>query len=81
MPQMSLTVTCEGGDLKMYNFILQMLYHYIEVSPKDRKEGKARVEKVYKPTEEGWKGENWWGTYVLTLFIPCIIHSIVSPCP
>lgn len=65
MPEFLLTVQCEGGELKLYNFVMPTFYHYIEVSMKTGKDGKGRkkrVEKVYKPTEAGVKGEEWWTT-------------------
>ena len=65
MPEFFLSVKCEGGELKMNNFVMPTLYHYIEVSVKTGKDGKgrkSRVEKVYKPIEAGIKGEEWWTT-------------------
>lgn len=66
MPTIFLSVSCENGELKVFNFVMPTLYHWIEVSVKDGKGGKAvkkRVEKVYKPLEPGVKGEEWWTTY------------------
>lgn len=66
LPSMPLSVTCEKGELKVFNFVMPTLYHWIEVSVKDGKGGKAikkRVEKVYKPLNPGVKGEEWWTTY------------------
>ncbi|EKM54182.1 uncharacterized protein PHACADRAFT_210000 [Phanerochaete carnosa HHB-10118-sp] len=65
-PTILLTVHCENGELKMFNFVMPSMYHTIEVSAGDWKGNKSmkkRIEKVYKPTEPGAKGEEWWTTY------------------
>ncbi|KIP11535.1 hypothetical protein PHLGIDRAFT_124697 [Phlebiopsis gigantea 11061_1 CR5-6] len=62
MPTVLLVVECEGGELRMMNFVAPTLYHYIDVKKKG-KSGKTRTEKVYKPAEAGVKGEEWWTTY------------------
>ncbi|GJE97739.1 Gfo/Idh/MocA family oxidoreductase [Phanerochaete sordida] len=65
-PVMQLTVTCERGELSMFNFMIPTMYHTIQVVVREGKGGKSakkRVEKVYKPTEPGKKGEDWWITY------------------
>ncbi|GLB41844.1 putative oxidoreductase family, NAD-binding Rossmann fold [Lyophyllum shimeji] len=62
MPQVRGTVTCEGGEIELFNFVMPTLYHSLKVTPK---QGKARVEKVYSFADakmEG-KGEAWWTTY------------------
>ena len=64
-PTIRLAVICENGELNVFNFVMPSLYHSIEVSVKDGKGGqgrKKRIEKVYKPTESGIKGEDWWTT-------------------
>ncbi|KAJ3528545.1 hypothetical protein NM688_g7985 [Phlebia brevispora] len=66
MPEFLFEAECEGGELKFFIFALPNIYHYIEVSTKTSKDGqerKKRVEKVYKPTQEDWSGEDWWSTY------------------
>jgi predicted dehydrogenase len=64
MPGAGFTVQCENGELRMFNFGLPALYHYIEVSTKTGPGGKEkkRVEKAYTPTKPGVKGEAWWQT-------------------
>ena len=61
-PDITLKVICEGGELKLFNFALPHFYHYIEVVTKSSRGSKKRVEKVYKSTEAGAKGEEWWST-------------------
>ena len=64
-PSILLTVTCENGKMKLYNFVMPSIYHYIEVTTKTGPQGKSskkRVEKVYKPTQPDVKGEEWWVT-------------------
>ncbi|CCM06238.1 uncharacterized protein FIBRA_08486 [Fibroporia radiculosa] len=51
-------VECENGVVEYFNYALPSLYHYITITTKD---GKSRVEKVYKPAEG--KGEEWWSAY------------------
>lgn len=68
LPEMSLTVQCENGELEVFNHIKSTTYHYIKVSVKTGKEGKerkSRIEKVYKPTQPGQKGEDWWSRYAV----------------
>ncbi len=68
LPNVTFQVTCENGEMSMYNFVMPTLYHWIEVSVKTGKGGKdrkKRVEKVYKPTDPEWKGEEWWTTCVI----------------
>lgn len=62
-PKVHVSVQCENGEIRVFNFVMPTLYHYIEVKTKD-KGGKTRTEKVYKPTEAGFKGEEWWLTWV-----------------
>ncbi|KAG5634295.1 hypothetical protein H0H81_002506 [Sphagnurus paluster] len=67
MPQIGATVTCEGGVIEIYNFVLPTIYHSIKVTTKlaAGKGSTKRVEKVYT-FEEGkmiGKGEAWWTTY------------------
>jgi len=66
IPEISLKVVCENGDLDVFNHIQPTAFHSITVNMKTGKEGKqrkTRVEKVYKPIIEGQKGEEWWSTY------------------
>ncbi|KAJ6454529.1 NAD(P)-binding protein [Mycena vitilis] len=49
IPKLSATVECEGGTLKIFNFLVPHYYLYITVSPA----GKPRAA----------KGEVWWTTY------------------
>ena len=64
MPEADFVVTCEGGELKMRNFAIPTIWHSIEVVTKAGPNGttKKRVEKVYKSTESGSEGEEWWTT-------------------
>ncbi|KAG5647499.1 hypothetical protein DXG03_009436 [Asterophora parasitica] len=66
LPQLSATVTLEGGVIELYNYVLPTVYHSIKVHTKaGGKAGKRRVEKAYTFAEgnlEG-KGEAWWTTY------------------
>ncbi|KAF5383625.1 hypothetical protein D9615_003556 [Tricholomella constricta] len=65
VPQVRAIVTCEGGEIDMFNFVAPTLYHSIKVTTKGANGGKTRVEKVYTFAEgkmEG-KGEAWWMTY------------------
>ena len=62
IPEFFLTVTCEGGELKMNNFIMPAFYHSIEVTVKSSAGQKKRTEKVYKPAEKGWEAEDWYST-------------------
>jgi predicted dehydrogenase len=65
IPGAGVTVQCENGELKMFNYLWPFLYHYIEVSTKTGPGGKGRkkrLEKVYIPTKPGVKGEAWWST-------------------
>ncbi|KAK7056257.1 hypothetical protein VNI00_002810 [Paramarasmius palmivorus] len=60
-PEVSANVECEGGDIRIFNFVLPTLYHSITVKKRDGKKVTSRTEKVYKPAEG--KGEEWWLTY------------------
>jgi len=67
MPQLGTTVTCDGGEIEIYNYVLPTLYHSIKVTTKgaNNKGGETRIEKVYSFADgkmEG-KGEAWWTTY------------------
>ena len=58
---MTLEVKGEKGTLRMFNFAMPTIYHWIEVSVRDeRGREKKRIEKVYK--SESVKGEEWWTT-------------------
>ncbi|KAF8074938.1 NAD(P)-binding protein [Lyophyllum atratum] len=67
VPQIRATVTLEGGEIEMYNFVLPTLYHSIKVTTKgaNDKGKKTRVEKVYTfaDGQMDGKGEAWWTTY------------------
>jgi hypothetical protein len=65
MPQLSVVVRCEGGEVRLFNFIMPTLYHWIEVSVRG---GHKRVEKVYAFREDKSGGETWWTTCVTKLF-------------
>ena len=70
IPTVLLKVTCENGEMKVYNFVLPTFYHYIEVTTKTGPQGKhskKRTEKVYKPSQTDQKGEDWWTTSVVYL--------------
>ncbi|KAH0582811.1 hypothetical protein H2248_010719 [Termitomyces sp. 'cryptogamus'] len=66
MPLVNATITLEGGEIEIYNFVMPTLYHSIKVTTKDaNKKIKTTVEKVYTFADgkmEG-KGEAWWTTY------------------
>lgn len=71
MPSISLTATCENGEMKIFNYVMPSVYHYIEVTTKSGPQGKTikkRVEKVYKPLDANAKGEEWWLTLVICLY-------------
>ncbi|KAL5513239.1 hypothetical protein ACEPAH_3637 [Sanghuangporus vaninii] len=59
-PDVNFIAECEGGTIELFNYALPSVYHYIAVTPKDKK-GKKRVEKVYC-FPDGF-GEEWWSTY------------------
>ena len=63
MPQVGVTVECEGGKVELLNFVQPTLYHFIRVHTK----GESRVEKVYTfadaNVDGSIKGEEWWTTY------------------
>lgn len=65
MPQVKVTVECEGGEVELFNFVLPTLYHWIRVSIRDGARGgrRHRIEKVYKFQAGKGKGEDWWTTY------------------
>ncbi|KAJ7691921.1 hypothetical protein B0H17DRAFT_1062180 [Mycena rosella] len=59
IPEMNATISCERGELRVFNFVMPTLYHSITVTPTD-KGTKARVEKAYTFPD---LGEPWWTTY------------------
>ncbi|KAL5492465.1 hypothetical protein ACEPAI_3912 [Sanghuangporus weigelae] len=59
-PDVNFIAECEGGTIELLNYVLPSAFHYIAVTPKDKK-GKKRVEKVY--TFPDGFGEEWWSTY------------------
>jgi predicted dehydrogenase len=65
MPDISVQVECERGEVKIFNYLAPVIYHWIRVRLKDTSgKGKVteRIEKAYK-FEDGGKGEDWWTTY------------------
>jgi predicted dehydrogenase len=56
-PNIHVTVQLEGGEASLDIFPAPYIYHSVTVTPKN---GKKRVEKVYKPKEGA--GEVWWTT-------------------
>ncbi|KAF5364707.1 hypothetical protein D9758_005524 [Tetrapyrgos nigripes] len=67
MPVLNATVECEGGSVKLSNFVMPTLYHSITVNKKKATgtDTVTRTEAVYKFSDakmEG-KGEEWWMTY------------------
>lgn len=56
--KIALRVECEQGTVEIWNYPLPSLWHSITVTPKN---GKARVEKVYKPMIG--RGQEWWSAY------------------
>ncbi|KAF8526948.1 hypothetical protein BU17DRAFT_40280, partial [Hysterangium stoloniferum] len=51
-------IKLEGGEIDFTNFALPHLWHSIKVRPRD---GKARIEKMYKRPDGS--GEEWWSSY------------------
>jgi hypothetical protein len=62
MPHNAVIVECEGGKIKLSNYMLPTLYHSITVSLRN---GTSRVEKAYtfEHGELGDREENWWMSY------------------
>ncbi|KAI0344543.1 NAD(P)-binding protein [Trametopsis cervina] len=62
VPEMSVVVTGEEGEMELFNHVMPSVYHSISVTRFEggKREGK-RVERVYKPKEG--RGEEWWSTY------------------
>jgi predicted dehydrogenase len=65
MPKIGVVVECEGGEIKMFNFVAPTYYHWITVHTRDGTKQNSRTEKVYKFVDAGVdaKGEEWWTTY------------------
>ncbi|EIN09630.1 NAD(P)-binding protein [Punctularia strigosozonata HHB-11173 SS5] len=61
LPELTIKVECEGGELTLTNFIAPMVWHSITVSKREGRGRVTRTEKAY--TLEGGKGEPWWTTY------------------
>jgi hypothetical protein len=60
MPKLSVVVRCEGGDVRLSNFIVMpTFYHTIEVTPRG---GTKRIEKAYTFKNGKGEGEAWWTT-------------------
>ena len=57
MPQLSVTLKMEGGEIEFFNYIIPHAFHYIRVRPR---KGKSRTEQVYKRLDGS--GESWWTT-------------------
>ncbi|THH17195.1 hypothetical protein EW146_g3574 [Bondarzewia mesenterica] len=58
----TITVTTERATVKLYNYMLPHLYHYIAIT--DHADGKTRYEKHYKSSKShGEAGEAHWSTY------------------
>ena len=57
MFQASAVVKCEGGEVRLSNFIAPVFWHSITVQPR---EGKARVEKRYQYADG--TGQPYWST-------------------
>ncbi|OSD06580.1 NAD-P-binding protein [Trametes coccinea BRFM310] len=55
LPQLTLSVHLEGGDIEFFNFVAPHMYHSIKVKPK---RGSARTEKVYRYAD-GRDGKGW----------------------
>lgn len=67
LPEISVKVDCEKGEVELYNFVGPVFYHWIRVRSKNDS-GKGfkseRVETAYSPpADSGVKGEDWWTTY------------------
>ncbi|KAI9060638.1 NAD-P-binding protein [Trametes sanguinea] len=66
LPQISLTVRMEGGEVEFFNYPFPHMYHYIKVKPK---RGSARTEKVYRYADSR-DGEGWTSyRYQLEAFV------------
>ncbi|KAJ7209258.1 NAD(P)-binding protein [Mycena pura] len=59
IPNLSAIVTCEGGTIEIFNFMIPHFYHSITISPVGKS---RRVEKAYSFKGTA-KGEDWWTTY------------------
>ena len=59
-PTFNAEVQCEGGIVKLTNFVFPSLYNSVEIIPK---KGNGRVENVYT-FKDGSQGEEWWSTFV-----------------
>lgn len=55
IPDVNLEVTCEGGTVKLFNYVAPTAYHYIAVTPKA---GKKRTEKAYE-FADGYGQASW----------------------
>lgn len=55
IPTPTALIKCEKGEIKIFNYVLPSIYHYITV-----KGPKSRVEKAYTFPD---LGEPWWSTY------------------
>jgi len=59
IPKLTAIVRCEGGTIKIFNFLIPSYYHYITVAPSGKP---GRTEKAYSFNGTA-KGETWWTTY------------------
>jgi len=73
IPQVRAIVSCDGGDVELYNFVLPTLYHSLTIRTRSGEGYKKRVEKVYTFSDGKMrgKGEAWWLTwrYQLEAFV------------
>jgi len=65
LPEIRSVVTCEGGEVELYNFVVPGFYHRVRVTTKDGASGKSKVKdyKAYTFQDGKGKGEEWWSTY------------------
>ena len=64
-PNVNVEARCEGGTVKLSNYVLPSQFHELRTEKwldGNKKKRQVKVEKVF--TKEGWKGEDWWTTYV-----------------
>jgi hypothetical protein len=61
-PNVNVEARCEGGTVKLSNYVLPSQFHELRTEKwvSGTKKREVKVEKVF--TKEGWKGEDWWTT-------------------
>ena len=64
MLRTEITITLEGGEIFVFNFVRPSTFHFIRVKPK---KGSGRFEQVYKFIEQVYKfkdgrGDKSWST-------------------